>query len=69
MGIAGWVVRERTAGIGYWGEGLLVPEMFLTNICIVSAGSGVVQRELEGEECIVWFGGLMGFVLESRGRL
>lgn len=46
-------------------RGIVIPEMFLTKICMVSAGSGLAERELEGEECIVcgglvdwWFGGL-----------
>jgi len=37
---------------------IVLPDTFLTKICIVSEGSGDAQRELEGDECIVCCRGL-----------
>jgi len=33
---------------------IVLPETFLTKICIVSEGSGDAEREFEGDECIVY---------------
>jgi len=43
-----WIVRDEGTVMA-----IVLPETFLTKICIVSARSGDAERELEGEECIV----------------